>query len=151
MNNSFPTNIIAAAQASQMKWHVPASVTLAQWAVESAFGRFMPAGSNNPFGIKATQGQPYVLARTHEVIHGRSVPIMARFAKYPSIIDAFGAHAELLATHAAYKPAMQHAASPDEFANALTGVYATDPHYGATLISVMHAHDLYQYNQITGI
>lgn len=30
----------------------------------------MPTGSNNPFGIKAAGTQPYVEARTREVIHG---------------------------------------------------------------------------------
>jgi len=59
---SFPPAVIAAAVAAHHRWRVPASVTLAQWAVESAFGTAMPRGSNNPFGIKAGQGQPFVEA-----------------------------------------------------------------------------------------
>ena len=35
---------------------------------------------------------------------------------------------------------------PDKFAAALTGVYATDPNYGANLISLMRRYDLYHYS-----
>ena len=46
-------DVINAATASRLRWSVPASVTLAQWVVESAWGAAVPPGSNNPFGIKA--------------------------------------------------------------------------------------------------
>lgn len=146
-NTPFPIDILDAAEAAERKWHVPASVSLAQWAVESAFGRHMPKGSLNPFGIKAMAGHPSVPARTREVIHGRSVMMTCRFRKFSSIAEAFDAHAELLATHEAYRGAMAHAHDPDAFAEALTGVYATDPHYGPVLIAMMHVHDLYQYDR----
>ena len=48
-----PPEVGDAAVASRRKWTVPASITIAQWAVESAWGASMPPGSNNPFGIKA--------------------------------------------------------------------------------------------------
>ena len=38
---------------------------------------------------------------------------------------------------------------PDKFAAALTGVYATDPNYGANLISLMRRYDLYRYTPLT--
>jgi flagellum-specific peptidoglycan hydrolase FlgJ len=34
----------------------------------------------------------------------------------------------------------------DAFANALIGVYATDPHYGRSLTALMKALDLYRYD-----
>jgi hypothetical protein len=37
---------------------------------------------------------------------------------------------------------------PDAFAAALTGVYATDPDYGAKLISLMRQYDLYRYDAV---
>ena len=52
-----PPDVADAAVASRRRWTVPASVTVAQWAVESAWGGSMPPGSNNPFGIKAI-GEP---------------------------------------------------------------------------------------------
>ena len=50
----YPRRLIDAAQAAQQKWGIPASVTLGQWAIESAYGQAMPEGSHNPFGIKAS-------------------------------------------------------------------------------------------------
>ena len=140
-----PNAIIAAAQAAQHKWKVPASVSLAQWIVESGAGAHEPVGSNNPFGIKAAPGQPHVDARTHEFVHGRYVPATAHFAKFASAIDAFDAHAKLLATHPDYKFAM-HAPTAELFAENLDGHYATDPHYGAKLVEVMRRYGLEKYD-----
>jgi flagellum-specific peptidoglycan hydrolase FlgJ len=138
-------DVIAAAQAAWHKWKVPASVSLAQWIIESGWGRHEPVGSNNPFGIKASVNQPYVNAVTHEFTHGRYVTITARFAKFASMADAFDAHAKLLATHPAYHHAMQ-APNAEEFAERLQGIYATDPHYGANLVASMRKYGLEKYD-----
>ena len=61
-----PPDIIAAAREAQRKWKIPASISLAQWALESGWGRHMPPGSNNPFGMKARPGDPFVTVRTRE-------------------------------------------------------------------------------------
>lgn len=140
-------NVIKPAQDTMQKFHIPASVTLAQWALESAFGRAMPVGSNNPFGIKAKKGQDAVLTWTHEVIHGNRRRVQAKFAKYASIEEAFEAHARVF-YNGYYKAALSKLPDPDAFANALTGVYATDPQYGGKLISIMKKYNLYQYNEV---
>jgi flagellum-specific peptidoglycan hydrolase FlgJ len=142
----FPADVIAAAQAAHEKWNIPASITLAQWALESGYGRSMPAGSNNPFGIKAAAGQPFVEASTREVIDGQSVTIVAKFRKFNSMSDAFDQHGQLLATGRPYAAARTHLDDPDAFADALTGVYATDPNYGTALKRLMKSNDLYQYD-----
>ena len=144
--DGFPANVIAAAQTAQGKTSIPAAITLAQWAIESGYGKHMPTGSNNPFGIKAAQGQPYVEARTREVIGGKSVYINARFRKFDSLDDAFAKHGELLAHGRPYAHARTLLKEPDKFADALTGVYATDPNYGTLLKSVMKGANLYQYD-----
>lgn len=140
-----PNQVIAAAQAAWHKWKVPASVSLAQWIVESGWGAHEPSGSNNPFGIKASVGQPYVNAVTHEFTHGRYVTITARFAKFTSVMDAFDAHAKLLATHPAYRYSME-APTAEQFAERLTGIYATQPHYGDNLVSMMKKYTLEKYD-----
>ena len=138
---------IAAAQATQRRWNVPASITLAQYVQESSAGRHMPPGSNNPFGMKARRGQASVTARTREETrNGGSVYIKAPFRKFESINQAFDAHAELLATGRAYALARQHVNDPDAYADALTHHYATDSHYGRELKKVMRRHNLYQYD-----
>jgi hypothetical protein len=143
----FPADIIQAARASQQRWQVPASITLAQWALESGFGKHMPSGSNNPFGIKAGKNAPFVEANTVEVINGQRVTVRAKFRKFDSIADAFDYHGRLLATNKAYTRAMNVRQDPDAFADALTGVYATAPNYGSVLKSMMKKYNLYQYNQ----
>lgn len=141
-----PEAVIEAAEESHKRWGVPASVTIAQWAVESAWGAAMPPGSNNPFGIKAVGDQPAVDSLTHEVIDGQTVTITAKFRAFDSLSQAFDAHGRLLATAAVYKPAMKVAATADAFADALTGVYATDPNYGTTLKWVIKTYGLSKFD-----
>ncbi len=142
-----PPEVIEAAVASKKRWGVPACVTLAQWAVESAWGAAMPPDSNNPFGIKALAAQDAVESNTREVIEGVSKYIVARFRRFANLSEAFNLHGKLLATGNPYRPAMALAADPDAFADALTGVYATDPKYGYTLKWVMNNYGFKQYDQ----
>ncbi|MGU3387850.1 peptidoglycan-binding protein [Methylobacterium sp. D53M] len=138
--------VIAAALASQTKWGVPASVTIAQYILESGNGAHMPPGSNNPFGIKASGGQPYVEVGTSEVRNGVWRREPARFRKFPTLADAFDAHGKLLATAPAYRAAMRQSKDAGRFCDALTGVYATDPGYGGKLKRVIARYDLAQFD-----
>jgi flagellum-specific peptidoglycan hydrolase FlgJ len=106
----------------------------------------MPPGSNNPFGIKAVGDQPAVDSPTREVINGENVTITARFRAFDSLSQAFDEHGRLLATASPYKDAMKQANNPEAFADALTGVYATDPMYGFTLKWVIENYGLSQYD-----
>jgi len=140
-----PDAAIAAAQASARAWGVPASVSLAQWALESGWGQYEagcrnapPVVSHNPFGIKAAPGQPSVMILTHEFEAGRMVEVRAAFRIFPSLAAAFDAHARLIATGPVYAPAMRERQDPDAFARALQGRYATDPHYAGKLLALMH-------------
>jgi hypothetical protein len=142
-----PPELIEAAKASFRRWRVPASITLAQWIVESAWGAAMPPDSNNPFGIKATESQPAVESPTDEVIDGKVVRITARFRRFDSITQAFDQHGALLATASPYRAAMELVDDPDRFADALTGVYATDPQYGMTLKWVMATYNLRKHDE----
>ena len=45
--------------------------------------------------------------------------------------------------------AMASRGRPDAFATALTGVYATDPGYGSSLIALMRLYNLYRYDAAT--
>ena len=138
---------ISAAQAAQAATGIPASVTLAQFVLESGWGAHIPAGSNNGFGIKALPGQAAVLEPTHEYKNGALVQTEARFAVYDTLSDAFIEHDELLADSHYYAGARLHLPNDiDGFCNALTGVYSTSPTYGATLIELINEHNLTQYD-----
>lgn len=141
-----PAEVIAAAQAAQRRWGVPAAISIAQWALESGWGRHMPPGSSNPFGIKARAGEPAVTVPTREYRHGRWVVEQAAFRKFGSIAEAFDAHARLLATAGAYAAARQYVHDDDAYADALQGHYATDPHYGALLRAIIRGANLKQYD-----
>jgi hypothetical protein len=145
---------IAAAEAAQQKFGMPASVILAQLLLESRGAEEMPPDSNNPFGVKASDGYPSVLAWTHEYTPGKGlVPELKNFRKYDSLSDAFEDHARLLATSPRYSGVRAMVAdgvndtSADAYANGLTHVYASAPDYGAKLVDLMREHNLYQYNK----
>lgn len=137
---------IAAARASAKAFGIPASVSLAQWALESGWGQHLPPGSNNPFGIKARPGEPYVVVPTREVFKGKSTIVNAAFRKFASLSEAFEAHAKLLATAGVYAHARFALPDPFRFADALTGTYATDPKYGDLLGSVIRGANLLRYD-----
>jgi hypothetical protein len=146
----FNIEVINAAQATQRQWGIPASITLAQWALESSYGSRMPAGSNNPFGIKAVEGDAFVEAWTTEYIGGKEKKVRQKFRVFPNLEAAFIRHGKLLGTSQYYAKARNYLSDPDRFADALTGVYATDPKYGTLLKSIMRSKNLYSFNLASG-
>lgn len=106
----------------------------------------MPPDSNNRFGIKALPGQPAVESMTNEFEGGEMVTKPQGFRKFDTLTDAFDQHGRLLATGNPYKKAMTLKDDVDAFADALTGVYATDPNCGTTLKYVIHTYDFAVYD-----
>lgn len=143
------------AQASHRKFYPRGpfvSITLAQLAIESAYGRYV-SGHNNYFGIKANAAQltagTYTTCWTHETLHGQYIKIPQHFADYTSVEAGFDAHAALLTTpHYARCIA---APNPQSYAHALwlcgyaTGIPGHP--YDKTLIDLMNSQDLYQFDQ----
>lgn len=148
MSLPIPHDVVDAARAAEVKWKIPASISIAQWALESGRGAHMPPGSNNPFGMKARKGDPSVFTMTREVIHGKSVFIRAAFRKFTSLSEAFDEHARLLATAPVYAKCRTNLPDVDKFADSLTGVYATDPNYGKLLKSIIHSGNLTQFDGV---
>ena len=148
---AIPKSVIDGAQLAQRKWGIPASVSIAQFALESAWGTRMPKGSNNPFGIKARDGQPYSLARTREVIHGKEVYIQAKFRKFATFTEAFDEHGRLVGSRPQYARAMKIWADTHNvelFVKALAPVYATDPKYAQLIMSIIKGRNLTQYDEV---
>jgi flagellum-specific peptidoglycan hydrolase FlgJ len=144
---------INAAQAAQKAYGVPASVSLAQFALESGYGRY-DLGVNNFFGIKYGQNvicDGFVEKQTKEFINGKYITITARFAKFNSVEGGFLEHARFIAEHPQLSRAMELKDSPDKFVCALQDgnvKYATDPQYVEKLTSIMKSQNLYQYDLI---
>ena len=142
--------IAAAEQASAAIPDAPPAllpVTVAQFLLESNWGRSGMGDAHNYFGIKARDGEPFVLKATTEHLQGRDVTVQAKFRAYGSMAECFADHARLICTRTSngqkiYHAALAHPNDPRAFAQALTGVYATDPEYGKKLISIMESRGL---------
>lgn len=150
--SNYSSQVIAAAEAAQRAYGVPASVSLAQYAEESGYGRYMPPGSNNPFGIKAVKGQPMAYAHTREENRqGGSYYIDAPFRKFGSIADAFDAHAKLLATVPLYHSAMVAWTAQHDLqlgVELMAKHYATAHNYATVVLSIIHSQNLQQYDRL---
>lgn len=147
-----PSDVLIAAQKADKAYGIPASISLAQWAIESGWGKH-DLGVHNYFGMKAPCGKdgkplvPFVMLRTREQDrHGHNYYIDAPFRKFESVEEAFDEHAKLL-LRPIYAKARMVLPDVDKFADALTGLYATDLGYGKALKAVMHGGNFYQYDQ----
>jgi flagellum-specific peptidoglycan hydrolase FlgJ len=144
---AFISLVAPGAIAAQQRYGVPAAVTIAQAIEESAWGQSgLAADYHNLFGIKGTGPAGSVAMPTSEYSGGEWVSISAQFRAYHNDAESIADHAELLATSGYYTRAMADKAVPDAFANDLTGVYATDPDYGANLIALMKLYNLYRFD-----
>lgn len=145
---AFIASVAAAARASQEKWGVPASITIAQAIQESRYGTSgLARSADNYFGIKARQGEDYKRFETREIIHGVEVEELSAFACYHSPDESFDAHGKLLATLPRYAPAMACADDPLAFAIQLQHCgYSTDLKYPSELAALIKQFDLTQYD-----
>lgn len=146
--SAFPESIIAAAQAAQRETGCLASVSLAQWALESGYGHY-PCAPNNYFGMKWYTGCKYsfTIRHTHECYKGKWVTIDARFQSFPSLAVGFAEHAKLLMKfNGPYKKALPFKDNWLKFVQAIAPIYATDNKYAEKLISIVNQHRLWQYD-----
>ena len=151
----FPADVIRGAQRGHREQGIPACVTLAQWALESSFGK-KTAGAFNFFGIKWAAACPFgfEVKTTHEYIEklvdGRKVKekvkTEARFIAFPSAEEAFAYHARHLATSKYYREAQRLRSDWRKFLHAMGKVYATDPLYRAKLLTIIEDYHLYDWN-----
>jgi flagellum-specific peptidoglycan hydrolase FlgJ len=143
----FISAIAPGAMAAQSRYGVPAAVTIAQAIDESGWGQSALAiRDHNLFGIKGTGPAGSDALPTREYENGQWVTVTAQFRVYHNVAESIADHSELLATGPSYQHAMANRHVPDAFATHLTGIYATDPQYGSTLITIMKLYNLYRYD-----
>lgn len=143
---------------------IPASVTIAQAALESGWGGSrLSREASNLFGVKAGSSWRgrVISATTREVYGGVWTTVPGDWKIYPnpdaaiaagrlasSLFRVYGTPLESLADHARvlyngrYSAALAQRSNPEAFARALTGIYATDPAYGDKLVATMRARNL---------
>lgn len=142
----FSDDVVRAAVEAHGKWKIPASVSIAQYGIESGWGKHTPG--NNPFGMKPRQGRndPSQLLSTTEFIKGEYVTVQQPFRKFNSIAEAFDAHAELLATAPVYHAAVLALPDINRFIDLMSVHYATDPLYASKIKATIAAHSLANYD-----
>lgn len=136
-----------AIQAMQ-KTNVPASVTLAQAALESGWGKHAP--KFNFFGIKGEGPAGHQELWTTEHINGRDVRVVQKFRAYRNAEEAFEDHANII-SKGPLKSAMKYTSSAVEFITALQRgpyKYATDPGYKEKILQIIKIHGLDFYDKV---
>lgn len=148
---AFIKAIAPEAQAMQKKYHVYASITMAQAILESDWGTSKLATKyHNLFGIKGTGANSKVL-NTKEYVNGKWITIKGRFQVYSSWSASIKDHTQLMMTGTAYNndnyKAVVQAKNYKAAAKALQNAgYATDPSYAKKLISVIESYHLDKYD-----
>ena len=140
---------IAAAQGAMRLTRVPTSSQIAQFGEESGWGRHEPAGSNDPFGIKAfNPADPRVIDMTTEVVGGRVIHEDQPFRVFKDLGAAFLFHAQLIANDRRYAPAMAALPNLELFVRLMAKVYATQPGYDVMLLNIIRGDNLAQYDRL---
>jgi hypothetical protein len=141
------------AQAGEKEFGVPASVAMAQAALESAWGESSLTKEGNAFfGIKCGDDKGPIANRcvekvTQECDASGCHDVVALFRGYANSTDSFRDHGHLLKNNSRYAAAFNFTGDPDQFIREVHKAgYATDPDYSTKIISMMQKYNLYQYN-----
>ncbi len=129
------------------RYHIPASITLAQGLLESGAGSgTLARRSNNHFGIKCGN-------RWHgrTVRHNDDAPNEC-FRVYDSVEDSYEDHSRFLTDNQRYSNLFKLKST--DYKGWAVGLkragYATDPSYANKLISIIEVYELYKYDNAGG-
>lgn len=133
------------------KTKIPASVTLAQAALESNWGKSdLSTLGKNFFGIKGTGPAGAKSMKTWEVIRGQKVVKFCLFRCYNSPLESFLDHSKVISTGRYLKHAMDHTESAKAFITALQSKpqkYATDTQYVEKILKIIKDYGLENYDK----
>ncbi len=147
----FIAQIGPGAKKSCMDTGIPASITLAQAALESGWGGSgLAMEAKNLFGIKAGPEWtgPTVTMPTEEWSQAQGwYQINAAFRAYPSWQDSLDDHAKFFFQNSNYAQALAVRANAKAWAAAIAAAgYATAPDYAQQLIQIVDQFNLYAWD-----
>ena len=130
-----------------MRYHIPASITLAQGLLESGAGRSeLTRNSNNHFGIKCNNN--WTGRRTYHDDDAKN----DCFRVYDSAYDSYEDHSKFLSSNQRYRPLFQ--LKPTDYKGWAKGLkacgYATSPVYAEKLVEIIQLYKLYQFDSAKG-
>ncbi|MGI5499270.1 FG-GAP-like repeat-containing protein [Lentzea sp. CA-135723] len=142
------------AQAEKAEYGIPASVSIAQSALESNWGASgLSRNYLNFHGSKcAAPDRPGPIAigckqlPTTECPGGNCGGTRAYFRVFASMRDSFRDHGRNLSTNSAYAHALPYRNDPDRYIREIARTYATDPAYADKVIKVMRDNNLYRFD-----
>jgi flagellum-specific peptidoglycan hydrolase FlgJ len=143
--------LLPGALQSEKDFGVPASVILAQAALESGWGKHA-IGGFNLFGIKGEGPAGTRLAWTHEQMGGKSVRVQRHFAQFHTIAEAVSEHGKVF-HNGSYDKALavfRQTADPARFIDAMASKYATSKTYGPLLKGMLKSYGLTAMAQAQG-
>lgn len=148
--DEFVRDLLPFAEAAAAQLGVDPKVLIAQAALETGWGQRVirdgaGVSSNNLFGIKATggwQGESLNIP-TLEYEDGLAQRRQENFRAYADLAQGFDDYARLIGGSQRYSPAVENAADPDAYLDALqAGGYATDPDYANKIKAILYGPDL---------
>lgn len=122
-------------------YQLPASVCIAQAALESGWGRYV-IGQYNLFGRKYNGSGLYVELETQEYLDNQWQTVLAKFQDYSSLEEAVNDWCILLTEEPAYASCLEHKDDVAAFVAAVAPVYATDPDYADKVLATIQANRL---------
>jgi flagellum-specific peptidoglycan hydrolase FlgJ len=138
-----------AAKAASALSGLPAGITVAQAALESAWGQSrLSREACNYFGIKAHGKHAVIEMTTTEVRNGVQEKVVAKFARYESMADCFADRDRLISSGAVYCSAHANASDPEHFVRELGKHWATDPNYAEKVLVIYRANALEQLDAV---
>jgi hypothetical protein len=143
----FPPIVRQLAKQLDTLYNIPEGVTLAQWVIESSWGR-NNLGVSNYFGHTFPAVRRFltdtipVMRRERMMRDGIIVPgDSVLFASYRDIRECFDVHGKYISGSTRFGSAFQ-TRSAEKFAVVMGRQYATDPDYGLKLIIIMRRYKL---------
>lgn len=136
-----------AAQAQTKAYDLPASVLIAQGALESGWGENI-IGQFNLFGRKWNGTGSYIEQVTQECYHDEWQTITAKFQDYDNLLQACDDWCILMTQEPAYAEAYGIWCSThnvEQFVCTMATVYATDPDYADKLLAIIGENDSMTY------
>lgn len=115
---------------------VIAQLGAAQSSLETGYGKSMPPGSFNAFGIKGSGPAGTVVTATNEVINGQTVRINDGFRRYNNFNESAKDYVDFLIVNGRYRPVLGATTFRDAAIAIGNSGYATDPTYGQVVASI---------------
>lgn len=132
------------AMLEMQRYHIPASITLAQGILESGSGRSrLAVEANNHFGIKCHGWEG-------DKIYHDDDASQECFRKYSEVLSSYEDHSKFLTGRSRYAGLFK--LKPDDYKGWAKGLrqagYATDRQYSDKLIGLIERYRLYEYDQM---